>query len=121
MNTSTGASTGNYAINLDFNDKGTAEFGAVTKRLYPLTTPRNQFAVTLDGFVITAPSTNAVITNGRAQITGSFDKNSSKALADQLKYGSLPIGFEVQSQENISATLGSESLKGGLFAGLIGL
>jgi preprotein translocase subunit SecD len=89
--------------------------------LYPLASPRNQFAVTLDGYVITAPQTNAVITNGSAQITGSFTQESSKALADQLKYGSLPIGFEVQSQENISATLGTESLKGGLLAGAIGL
>jgi preprotein translocase subunit SecD len=42
-------------------------------------------------------------------------------LADQLKYGALPIGFEIQSQENISATLGEDSLAAGLIAGLIGL
>lgn len=121
VTTSTGASTNTWAVNLDFDDSGTAAFSAVTSRLYPLTSPRNQFAVTLDGYVITAPQTNAVITNGSAQITGSFTQESSKALADQLKYGSLPIGFEVQSQENISATLGTESLKGGLLAGAIGL
>jgi preprotein translocase subunit SecD len=121
ITTSTGAATNEWAVNLDFNTKGTEAFSAVTSRLYPLTSPRNQFAVTLDGYVITAPQTNAVITNGSAQITGSFTKDSSKSLADQLKYGSLPIGFEVQSQENISATLGSESLKSGLLAGLIGL
>jgi preprotein translocase subunit SecD len=62
-----------------------------------------------------------VISNGSAQITGSFDRDSSKVLADQLKYGSLPIGFEVQSQENISATLGQDQLTSGLLAGLIGL
>lgn len=121
VNTSTGASTGNYAINLDFNGKGTGEFADVTKRLYPLTTPRNQFAVTLDGYVITAPQTNAVITNGSAQITGSFDAQSAKSLADQLKYGSLPLAFTVQSAENISATLGSQQLSSGLLAGAIGL
>ena len=121
ITTQTGAATNEWAVNLDFNAKGTEAFSAVTSRLYPLTSPRNQFAVTLDGYVITAPQTNAVITNGSAQITGSFTKDSSKSLADQLKYGSLPIGFEVQSQENISATLGSESLKSGLLAGLIGL
>jgi preprotein translocase subunit SecD len=71
--------------------------------------------------VITDPQAKAVITNGSAQITGGFTKESSKGLADQLKYGSLPIGFEVESQENISATLGSESLRSGLLAGLIGL
>lgn len=121
VTTSTGASTNTWAVNLDFDDKGTAAFSAVTSRLYPLASPRNQFAVTLDGYVITAPQTNAVITNGSAQITGNFTQESSKSLADQLKYGSLPIGFEVQSQENISATLGTESLKGGLLAGAIGL
>jgi preprotein translocase subunit SecD len=121
VNTSTGASTGNWAINLAFNGKGTTEFANVTKRLYPMTSPRNQFAVTLDGYVITAPQTNAVITNGEAQITGSFTAQSSKALADQLKYGSLPIGFNVQSAENISATLGSQQLSSGILAGAIGL
>ena len=121
VNTSTGASTGNWAINLAFNSKGTSQFAAVTKRLYPMTSPRNQFAVTLDGYVITAPQTNAVITNGEAQITGSFTAVTSKSLADQLKYGSLPIGFNVQSAENISATLGSQSLSSGLLAGAIGL
>lgn len=119
--TSTGASTNTWAVNLSFNDAGAKKFSAVTSRLYPLTDPRNRFAVTLDGYVITAPTTNAVITNGDAQITGNFDQVSSKSLADSLKYGSLPISFQVQSQENISATLGSEQLASGLLAGIIGL
>jgi preprotein translocase subunit SecD len=121
VQSSTGASTNTWAVNLDFNDVGSAAFSTVTQRLFPLDQPRNQFAITLDGFVITAPTTQAVITNGSAQITGSFDKDTSKVLADQLKYGSLPIGFEVQSQENISATLGQDQLTSGLLAGLIGL
>lgn len=121
ITTSTGASTNTWAVNLEFDSTGTKQFADVTSRLFPQTDPKNRFAVTLDGYVITAPSTNAVISNGSAQITGSFDKNSSKALADSLKYGSLPIGFEVQSQENISATLGSEQLASGLLAGTIGL
>ena len=121
ITTSTGASTNTWAVNLNFDALGTKQFAAVTSRLYPQADPKNRFAVTLDGYVITAPSTNAVISGGSAQITGNFDKLSSKALADSLKYGSLPIGFEVQSQENISATLGSEQLASGLLAGAIGL
>jgi preprotein translocase subunit SecD len=121
VQTSTGASTNTWAVNLDFDGLGTQAFGAVTQRLFPLADPRNRFAITLDGFVITAPTTQAVITNGSAQITGSFDQDSSKVLADQLKYGSLPIGFEVESQENISATLGSEQLSNGILAAIIGL
>jgi len=121
VQTQTGASTNTWAVNLDFDGFGTRAFADVTQRLFPLAAPRNQFAITLDGFVITAPATQAVITNGSAQITGSFDRDSSKVLSDQLKYGSLPIGFEVESQENISASLGSEQLTNGLIAGLIGL
>jgi preprotein translocase subunit SecD len=121
VTTSTGASTNTWAVNLKFTAAGSDKFAATTGRLFPLTAPQNQFAITLDGYVITAPTLQAVITGGTAQITGSFDKNSSKALADQLKYGALPISFEVQSQENISATLGSEQLTSGLLAGAIGL
>lgn len=121
VQTSTGASTNTWAVNLEFDAEGTAAFGAVTQRLFGLQSPQNQFAITLDGLVITAPSTNAVITNGQAQITGNFDQASATSLADQLKYGALPIGFEVQSQENISATLGDDSLRGGIIAGVIGL
>jgi len=121
VTSSTGASTNTWAVNLEFDEIGTTGFSTVTQRLFPLEMPRNQFAITLDGYVITAPTTQAVITNGSAQITGSFDRDSSKVLADQLKYGSLPIGFEVQSQENISATLGQDQLTSGLLAGLIGL
>ena len=121
VQSSTGASTNTWAVNLDFDGSGTQAFADVTQRLFPLSSPRNQFAITLDGFVITAPATQAVITGGSAQITGNFDSDTSKVLADQLKYGSLPIGFEVQSQENISASLGSEQLANGVIAAIIGM
>lgn len=116
-----GAVTNEWAVNLDFTADGGKKFGDITSRLFTLTDPRNRFAVTIDGYVITAPSTKAVITGGTAQITGNFDQISSTTLANQLKYGSLPISFAVQSQENISATLGSSQLQAGLLAGLIGL
>ncbi|MEY5146478.1 MAG: protein translocase subunit SecD [Actinomycetota bacterium] len=121
ITTQTGASTNTWAVNLEFDPEGTTAFGAVTQRLFGLTTPQNQFAIVLDGYIITAPATQAVITNGQAQITGNFTQETSTILADQLKYGALPIGFEVQSQENISATLGEDSLQAGVIAGLIGL
>ncbi|MBU6144162.1 MAG: protein translocase subunit SecD [Acidobacteria bacterium] len=116
-----GSATNEWAVNLDFNADGGKKFGDITSRLYPLTDPRNRFAVTVDGYVITAPTTQAVITGGQAQITGNYDQKSAQLLADQLKYGALPISFTVQSQENISATLGTEQLQAGLLAGLIGL
>jgi preprotein translocase subunit SecD len=121
VTTSTGATTGQWAVDLSFNAEGTKDFGDVTSRLNALTGSQNQFAIVLDGKVLTAPSTNAAITNGSAQITGGFTQESSKTLADQLKYGALPIGFQVQSSDTISATLGSTQLLSGLLAGAIGL
>ena len=121
VTTSTGATTGQWAVDLSFNAKGTKDFGDVTTRLNGLTGSQNQFAIVLDGKVLTAPATNAAITNGSAQITGGFTQESAKTLADQLKYGALPIGFQVQSSDTISATLGSTQLLSGLLAGAIGL
>jgi len=116
-----GAVTNEWAVNLKFTGEGGDRFGKITQRLFSLTDPRNRFAVTIDGYVITAPTTKAVITGGTAQITGNFDSASATTLANQLKYGSLPISFSVQSQENISATLGTSQLQAGLLAGIIGL
>ena len=118
---SQGNSTNTWAVNLEFNGQGSREFSDVTSRLVTLQAPQNQFAVTLDNQVITAPSANAAITDGKAQITGSFTQDTSKTLADQLKFGALPISFSVQSNENITATLGQTQLVSGLIAGLIGL
>ncbi|CAN5262182.1 protein translocase subunit SecD [soil metagenome] len=121
VSNSQGVSTGQWAVNIVFNSKGSKEFADVTKRLNALTGVRNQFAIVLDGRIISAPTTNAVITNGKPQITGSFTEATSKSLADQLKYGALPIGFKVESKDIITATLGSSQLQSGLLAGLIGL
>lgn len=123
VTTQSGASTGTWAVNLVFDDQGTKDFATVSTRLYGLSgqAPRDQFAFVLDGAVLSAPSMNGVITDGRPQITGSFDQESSKALADQLKFGALPLSFTVQSSDTISATLGTSQLQSGLVAGLIGL
>jgi preprotein translocase subunit SecD len=121
---SQGVSTGVWGVFITFNDKGTKEFADVTSRLYGYITTdtvRNRFAIVLDGKVISAPSTQATITDGKPQISGSFTQDSAKTLADQLKFGALPISFEVQSNDTISATLGSSQLVSGLLAGLIGL
>ncbi|ANP72831.1 protein translocase subunit SecD [Cryobacterium arcticum] len=121
VTTQSGATTGEWAVNIVFDGTGTQAFADVTTRLSGLQGAQNQFAIVLDGKVISAPRTLAVITDGKPQITGSFDQDTSKALADQLKFGALPISFTVQSQDTISATLGSTQLQSGLIAGLIGL
>jgi preprotein translocase subunit SecD len=121
---SQGVSTGQWAVNIVFDSEGTQQFADTTERLYSYIdtdATRNRFAIVLDGSVISAPSTNAVISDGKPQITGSFTQESSKTLADQLKFGALPIGFQLQSQEVITPTLGDSALQSGIIAGLIGL
>jgi preprotein translocase subunit SecD len=121
VTTQTGATTGEWAVNIVFDGTGTKAFAKVTTRLSGLQGAQNQFAIVLDGKVISAPRTLAVITDGKPQITGNFTQDTSKVLADQLKFGALPLSFNVQSSDTISATLGSSQLQGGLIAGIIGL
>ena len=116
-----GSVTTEWGVFLDFNDVGTEGFRTVTERLVVLEGVRNQFAIVLDGKVISAPRTLGAITDGNPQISGSFTQESAVLLADQLKFGALPIGFEVQSAETITATLGLSQLQSGLLAGAIGL
>ncbi|MCC2032131.1 protein translocase subunit SecD [Microbacterium allomyrinae] len=110
-----------WAVNLQFDAEGTTTFGEISQRLYGATAPLNQFAFVLDGSVLSAPSMNGVILDGKPSITGSFTQETAKTLADQLKYGALPLSFTVESSNSISATLGSQQLQIGLIAGLIGL
>lgn len=112
---------GLWAVNLQFDGEGTQIFGEISQRLYGAQAPLNQFAFVLDGYVLSAPSMNGVITDGKPSITGSFTQETAKVLADQLKYGALPLSFTVESSNSISATLGSQQLQIGLIAGLIGL
>lgn len=125
-----GAVTNDWAVTIQFNDEGTQKFKTVTERLNQFyvaaggetgSDPKSQFAIVLDDQVISAPRAQASITDGRPQITGSFTEQSAKALSDQLRFGALPISFEIQSDQQISATLGGEQLRMGLLAGIIGL
>lgn len=113
--------TGDYEVGLEFKSEGTKQFAETSQRLVSLPPPRNQFAMVLDGLVISAPRMQSAILDGKASITGGFTQEQSFALAKQLAFGSLPLNFEVQSEEQISATLGTEQLERGILAGVIGL
>lgn len=119
--TQTGASTGQWVVQITLNDAGTKTFGEISTRMYGKPQPANMFAFVLDSTVISAPTMNGLILDGRPSISGNFTQESAQTLANQLKFGALPIGFTVQSQEDISATLGTNQLQAGLLAGLIGL
>ncbi len=122
LNTLQNGQVGNeWIVQLKFDKTGTSQFSDVTERLYTEESPKNQFGIVLDGLVVSAPSVNGVIPNGEAEISGSFTRESAASLANQLNFGSLPMAFEVQSEEQISATLGADQLQKGMLAGLIGL
>ena len=87
----------------------------------PNSTPCAEFvAFTLDRKVITAPHNQSAIT-GDTEISGNFTEQSATQLANQLKYGALPLDFVQETTQNVSPTLGSSQLKSGLLAGGIGL
>ncbi len=87
----------------------------------PTTVPCADYvAFTLDGNVITAPQTNGTI-NGTTQVSGTFTESYAKDLANDLKYGALPLNFTQLTQQDVSPTLGTSQLKAGLVAGGIGL
>jgi len=114
-----GVNTGQWVVNLKFTGEGGAAFKSVGQRLIALEPPRNQFGAVLDGRVITAPRVLGV--TDAPEISGNFTQATATALANQLKFGALPVSFEVQTTDRISPTLGSSQLQSGLLAGLIGL
>jgi preprotein translocase subunit SecD len=114
-----GVNTGRWAVNLRFNADGGADIKALSTRIISLPDPRNRFAAVLDGYVITAPVVQGA--TDQPSITGSFTQATSTALAQQLKFGALPVSFEVQTRDSVSPTLGSSQLQSGILAGLIGL
>nr|WP_237707604.1 protein translocase subunit SecD [Serinicoccus profundi] len=118
-----GAVTGRWQVILTFDGEGGQTFADITSRLfgYPQGEAQNRFATVLDGQVITAPTVNGVISGGTATISGDFTPEESQGLANQLKFGALPLSFEVQTSEQISPTLGGEQLRYGVIAGVIGL
>ncbi|WP_172120112.1 protein translocase subunit SecD [Actinomyces faecalis] len=140
--TSQGTTTNKWVVSLEFDKKGTDEFAAVSKRLLAYRdaaaasssnknqttgstdSHKAQFAIVLDGLTLMAsgfsPDVTTPITDGRVQISGRFTQAQANTLANQLSFGSLPLTFTVQSEQQISATLGIEQLRNGLVAGLIG-
>lgn len=111
----------NWVVNLEFNAEGASKFEQATGKLAQNQEPMNRFAIVLDAKTISAPSVSAAIPGGRAEISGSFDQKSATDLANVLKYGALPLAFDVSSVDNVSATLGGEQLRAGFIAGGIGL
>jgi preprotein translocase subunit SecD len=78
-------------------------------------------AIVLDGQIKSAPTINAQQFGGKGQITGQFSQRDAKDLALVLRYGALPVEFQEATVQTVSATLGKDSLRAGIIAGLVGL
>jgi len=107
---------GNYEISFKLTDHGAKIFSDFTSNHVG-----EILGIVLDNKVISTPRIENAITEGSGVIQGSFTLDSANALAIQLRYGSLPVPFVVAESRVVGPTLGSESLKKSLIAGLIGL
>ncbi|WP_431767933.1 protein translocase subunit SecD [Ruminococcus flavefaciens] len=105
-----------YVVSLELNSSGKDKFAEATGELMGSSTP---ISIWMDNTLISAPTVNSTITDGKAQITGSFDADSSKKLADQINSGALPFKMETKSFRTISPTMGEGSLDAILLAALI--
>ena len=95
--------------------------GAVTQCGSTATPCADYVAFTLDGTVITAPVNETAISGVATQISGNFTPSSAKTLAQELRYGALPLSFKAESAQHVSASLGTAQLKASFIAGGIGL
>jgi preprotein translocase subunit SecD len=107
--------TGEWIVQLDFDSEGSAAWAQ-----YTASNVGSSVGITLDGRVISAPTINSAISGG-TEISGSFDQESATELANQLKYGALPLSFTQATAQSISTELGEEQLRAGLIAGAIGI
>ncbi len=111
---------GIWLVSMEFTDKGSKKFQTITKKLSAQQSPQNQFAISLDGEVVSAPQVNETL-SGSAEISGSFTQQSAEDLANVLSYGALPLSFSEDTVTTVTAALGGEQLEAGLIAGAIGL
>ena len=108
--------TGSYEIAFLLKSDTTSIFSDYT------TSHRGQYlAIVLDKQVVSTPTINDPITDGQGVITGNFTQETAQTLAVQLRSGALPIPIKVVESRTIGATLGEESIRKSVLAGLIGL
>ena len=105
-----------YFVALKLTKDGTSKFAEATARL-----KGQVISIWMDDQMISAPTVNETISNGEAIISGNFDADSSKELADKINAGSLPFALTVDDSklQIISPTLGTQALNVMTIAGII--
>ncbi len=118
---SSGTSLPQWQVNFTLDGDGAKAFGAATTAAVTKPSPQNQIAIAVDRRIESDPVVQSPITNGTGQITGGFTEDEAKNLATLLNAGALPVELTRQSVRTVSPTLGEESLKQGIVAGIVGL
>jgi preprotein translocase subunit SecD len=124
--------TSQWIVQFSLNGKGGKSFANLTTQMFDTyssngspTSVLDQFAIVLDGAVVSAPDIQQPITGGSGQISGPntnpFTQTQATKLANVLKYGALPLTFHTQDVSSVSPELGSAQLHAGLVAAFIGL
>ncbi len=102
-------------VSVDFNRRGAQEFAQITGE-----NVKRRMAIILDGVVRTAPVIQERIGGGKAQITGSYTSEEAHDLAIVLRAGALPATVKIVQNITVGPTLGADSIKKGLTAGVLG-
>jgi preprotein translocase subunit SecD len=110
-----------WEISFALSSSGSSTFCTATKTALNAPSPQNQIAIAVDQVIISAPTVNGEICAGSGVISGSFTETRAKDLATQLNAGALPVELTRQSVQTVSPTLGSQSLRQGILAGIAGL
>jgi preprotein translocase subunit SecD len=108
--------TGAYQVAITFTSDGAKKFADYTNNHVG-----DVLAIVLDKQVISVPTINSKIEDGKAVITGNFNYDSANQLAVQLRYGALPVPLKIVESSTVGPTLGQDSLRKSLLAGGIGL
>lgn len=111
--------TRGWGVHLNFNSAGAAQFGELTKQVFE---ERSQMAIVLDGKVISAPGVEkGPIYGGSAEISGgNMSEKEARNLASALE-NPLQTPVVIQEERSASASLGEDSIKSGIYSGLVGL
>ena len=108
------------AVSMTMNATGSRQWAKITAAA-AAKTPQGRIAIVLDNFVYTAPTVQGEIPNGNSQITGSFELEEAKDLANVLKAGSLPAPTRIVEEAIVGPTLGKVAQNQGLISMAAGL
>jgi SecD/SecF fusion protein len=104
-----------WTVQLKFDSEGAKKFGQITEQY-----KGHRFAIVLDGVIQSAPVIRDAIYGGDAVITGKFSEQEARELASVLE-NPLQTPVSIEEERSVSPTLGLDSIRASILAGLVGL